>query len=274
MGARLRTYSFQNVVASGIATCDLNGLLGYTIERIMLQLGGTSFTKSMITSIQLKANGKIIYDTTGPRLDTRNQYRGITANGSFLTIDFAEIRAKTEIGQNIGCMDTTQGISNLKLEVTTSGATAPTLVGFAEVSPPQVDPAQASTRALIAKIHNSTLTIGAAGTFSIPVPHLAPSDGGSILKRIAFFSSNMTALVIKKNGIVIEDSTSALNNFNVTEYGKVPQAGTYIYDAIVDNNQSQALNTRNAQTMEVLATFSAGETIVVESELLEPLSAF
>jgi hypothetical protein len=272
--ARIRTYSFQNVVPSGIATCDLNGLLGYTIERLMLQLGGTSFTKSMVTGIQLKANGKIIYDSTGPRLDSRNQYRGITANAGFLTIDFAEIRAKTELGQNVGCIDTTQGISNLKLEVTTSGATAPTLSAWAEVSPPQMDPAQAPTRGLISKVHSATLTIGAAGTFSIPVPHLAPADGGSIFKRIAFFSSNMTALQIKKNGIGIEDSVKALNDFNQTEYRKVPQAGVYVFDAVVDDNQSQALNTRNAQTMEVLGTFSAGETITVEAELLEPLAAF
>jgi hypothetical protein len=274
MGARIRTYAFQNVVASGIATCDLNGLLGYTIERLILQLGGTSFTKSMIVGLQLKANGKIIYDTTGPRLDTRNQYRGITANAGFLTIDFAEIRAKTELGQNLGCLDTTAGLSSLKLEVTIAGATAPTLTAFAEVNSPQVDPAQAATRGLISKVHSSTLTIGAAGTFSIPVPHLAPSDGGSIFKRIAFFSSNLTALVIKKNGVVIEDSVKALNDFNQGEYRKVPQAGLYVYDAIIDDIQSQVLNTRNAQTMEVLGTFSAGETITVEAELLEPLSSF
>jgi len=274
MGARIRTYAFQNVVASGIATLDCNSLLGFTIERLMLQLGGTTFTKSMITLIQLKANGKIIYETTGPRLDSRNQYRGITANANFLTIDFAEIRAKTELGQNLGAIDTTQGISNLKLEVTISGATAPTLVGFAEVNTPQVDPAQAATAGLIAKVHSTTLTIGAAGTFSIPVPHLAPSDGGSIFKRICFFSSNMTGLVMKKSGIVIEDSVKALNDFNQGEYRKVPQAGLYVADFIIDDVQSQVLNTRNAQTMEVLGTFSAGETITIEAELLEPLGAF
>lgn len=273
MGARIKTYAFQNVVASGIATLDLNSLLGFTVERIMLQLGGT-FTKSMITLIQLKANGKIIYETTGPRLDARNQYRGIAANASFLTIDFAEIRAKTELGQNLGALDTTQGISNLKLEVTISGATAPTLAAFAEVNVPQIDPAQAPTRGLIAKVHSTTMTIGAAGTFSIPVPHLAPADGGSIFKRIAFFSSNMTALLIKKSGIVIEDSVKALNDFNQTEYRKVPQAGLYVADFIIDDVQSQVLNTRNAQTMEVLGTFSAGETITIEAELLEPLAAF
>lgn len=274
MGARIKLLPFNNVNASGTATVDLSNLLGYTIERIFLNLGGTSFTKSMITGIQIKANGKVVWDSTGPRTDTRNQYRGITANANFLTIDFAEIRAKTELGQNIGCIDTTQGISSLKMELTIAGATAPTLQGFAEVNAPQVDPAQIATRNLIAKVHGATVTIGAAGQFSLPVPHLGTAEGGSICKRIVVFSSNMTALLIKKNGIVIEDSTKALNDFNQTEYRKTPQAGVYVFDSIVDDVQSQVLNTRNAQTLEILGTFSAGETITIECELLEPLQAF
>lgn len=274
MGARIKLLPFNNVVAAGVATCDLNNLLGYTVERLILNLGGTTFTKAMLTGLQLKANGKIIYDSTGSCVDTRNQYRGITANANFLTIDFAEIRSKTELGQNIGALDTTQGIQNLRLEATISGATAPTLQGWAEVSPPQLDPAQKATANLIARVHRATITIGAAGQYSLPVPHFFPSDGGSIFKRIAVFSANMTALMIKKNGIVIEDSIKALNDFNTTEYRRVPQTGLYVADFIVDDNQSQVLNTRNAQTMECLGTFSAGETITIESELLEPLNVF
>lgn len=274
MGARLKLLPFNNVLAAGLATCDLSNLLGYTVERIILNLGGTAFTKSMITGIQLKANGKIIVDTTGSAVDTRNQYRGITANAGFLTIDFAEIRSKTELGQNIGAIDTTLGINSLKLEINIAGATAPTLQGYAEVNRPQVDAAQSPTRNLIAKIAKSTVTIGAAGQFSLPIPHFAVADGGSMFKRVAIFSSNMTALLIKKNGIVIEDSIKALNDFNQTEYRKVPQAGLYMFDPIVDDNQSQLLNTRDAQTMEVLGTFSAGETITIESEVLEPIDAF
>lgn len=274
MGQRIKLLPFNNVVATGLATCDLSNLLGYSIERLVLNLGGTTFTKAMLTSIQLKANGKVIFDTTGSRTDARQQYRGITANGSFLTLDFSEIRSKTEIGQFLGAIDTTAGIANLKLEIQVSGATAPTLQGWAEVNRPQMDPAQAPSRGLIAKVHNSTITIGAAGTFSLPVPHSDVSAGGSIFKRIAFFSANMNALQIKKNGIVIEDSTKALNDYQATEYGRTPQASLYMYDPIVDENQSQMLNTRDAQTMEFLGTFSAGETITIEVEVLEPLGAF
>jgi hypothetical protein len=274
MGARVKLLPANNVVASGLATIDLSNLLGYTIERLTFQLGGGAFTKAMITGIQLKANGKVIFDTTGSRLDSAMQYRGITANASFLVMDFSEIRSKTENGQSIGSIDTTAGITNLKLEVTIAGATTPTLQGYAEVSRPQVDPAASPFRGLIAKRHASTITIGAAGTFSIAVPHISPQDNGSIFKRILFFSANMTGLTIKKNGIVIEESIKALNDYNQSEYKKVPQTGVYVFDAIVDDNQSQCFNSRDAQTIEVLATFSAGETITIESEVLEPLAAF
>lgn len=274
MGARIKLQPFNGVVAAGKATCDLSNLLGYTVERIPLTLGGTALTASMITLIQLIANSKVIWESTGARSASRQAYRGITANAAFLVLDFSEIRAKTELGQGLGQLDTTAGIRSLKLEVTIAGATAPTLDGFAEVNRPQNDPAQAPTRALIAKVVPATAQIGAAGTFSLPVPHFAVSDGGSMFKRINIFSANMTALTIKKNGIVIEEVTKAQNDFNQTEYKKVPQSGLFVYDAIIDDNQSQTLNTRDAQTMEILGTFSGSETFTIESEVLEPIEAF
>lgn len=274
MGIRIKLLPFNNVVATGLATLDLSNLLGYCVERISLQLGGGAFTKAMMTGIQLKANGKIIYDTTGSRRDSAMQYRGITANAGFLTLDFSEIRSKTELGQSLGALDTSAGITNLKLEVQIAGATTPTLQGYAEVSRPQLDAASLPYRSLIGKVHASTISIGAAGTFSLPVPHISPQDGGSIFKRIAFFSANMTGLVIKKNGVVVEESIKALNDYNQTEYRKTPQAGLYMTDFIIDDNQSQVFNSRDAQTIEVLGTFSGAETITMESEVLEPLGAF
>jgi len=201
MGQRIPLLPFNNVVATGLATCDLSNLLGYTVERLILNLGGTTFTKSMLSTIQLKANGKVIWDSTGACTDARQQYKGITANAAFLTLDFSEIRSKTELGQFLGAMDTTMGIASLKLEIQITGATAPTLQGWAEVNRPQVDPAQKDTRNLIAKVHRATITIGAAGKFALPIPHMDVSTGGSIYKRINVFSANMTALQIKKNGM-------------------------------------------------------------------------
>lgn len=274
MGFRLKLLPFNNVQNTGLATLDLSNLMGYCVERISLQLGGTAFTKAMMTGIQLKANGKIIYDTTGSRRDAAMQYRGITANAGFLTLDFSEIRSKTELGQSLGSLDTTAGITSLKLEIQITGATAPTLQGYAEVSRPQLDAGAAPYRILIGKVHASTVSINAAGQFAVTVPHIDPLNGGSIFKRIAIFSANMTGIVIKKNGVVVEESIKALNDYNAAEYRKVPQAGLYMVDFIIDDNQSQAFNSRDAQTIEVLATFSGAETITIESEVLEPVGAY
>lgn len=270
---------FTNVVASGVAICDLRQLFGYAIERLTLNLGGTTFTKAMMTLIQLKANGKVIFDSTGARTDTRNAYRGITAGANFLTIDFLELRARTPLGLQGGCLDTTLGIKDLRLEVTISGATAPTLAGFAEVTTPQIDPQFGNLRPLIARVHNLTQTIGAAGTFALQVPHFDPNSGGSIFKRLAIFSANMTAARVERNGIrEWEMASAAQNNFNQVEYQRVTQAGLFMIDFMVDGLQeNRLLDTRPASrttTANVFGTFSGGETVVVEAEVLEPLDVY
>jgi len=269
---------FTNVVASGIAICDLQNLFGYTMERVILQLGGT-FTKSMITLIQLKANGKVIWESTGPATDSRQQFRGISANASFLTLDFLELKARTKMGLMGGALDTTLGVKNLRLEVTIAGATAPTLSGVAEVSIPQTTPEYAQLRPLIARVHRATVSIGGAGTFLLPVPHFDPNAGGSIYKRIAVLSTNMTGGRIERNGIREWDiSTAALNNFNQAEYGRVTQAGLWMFDFVIDGLQEdRVLDTRPAagcNTASCYGTFSGAETITIESEVLEPLDVY
>lgn len=270
---------FTNVVASGTAITDLRFLFGYSIERLILQLGGTTFTKAMITALQLKANSKVIFDSTGSRTDTRNQYRGITANAAFLTVDFLELRARSKLGLMMGAIDTSLGTKDLRLEVTISGANAPTLVGYAEVSPPQVAPEFQNLRALIARVHGASQTIGASGTFPLSVPHLDPNSGGSIFKRIHCFSANMTGARVERNGIrEWEMNTTAANNFIQGEYAKVAQSNLFPIDFVVDNlSEDRVLDTRpgaRCTTANVFGTFSAGETITIEAETLEPLDAY
>lgn len=275
----LRLQPFNNVVANGTANTDLRHLFGYGIQRLILNLGGTTFTKSMITGLQLKANGKVIVDTDGAKLDARNQYRGITANANFLTLDFLELRAKTKLGMEGGTLDTTVGIRDLRLEVAISGATAPTLQGMAEICTPQVSPEYAGVRPLIARVNRITQTIGAAGEFALTIPHLDPNSGGSIFKRIAVFSANMTAARVERNGVrELDTYSAAINSFNQTEYLKAPQAGLFMLDFIADNVlEGRILDTRPAAgctTCQVFGTFSAGETITIEVEVLEPLDVY
>jgi Viral coat protein P2 N-terminal domain len=54
----VKNVPFTNVVGTGTATVNLP--VGMSYNKIILALGGTTFTKSMITGIRVKLNGKII----------------------------------------------------------------------------------------------------------------------------------------------------------------------------------------------------------------------
>lgn len=252
---------FFNVVANGVATLSVP--LGMTVERIVMVLGGTAFTKAMMTDIKLKLNGKVFYQTTGSRLDSINKYKGIFDAAGFLTLDFTEIFARDEVGQSVGAIGTADGVNSFTIEVTIAGATAPTLESYAQLSGPK-------KLGVISKMLHYPATFSAGGKFPIVLPY--GQNGGSLIKRVHFFHNNMTGLEVKKNGLVIHESTKAINEFIQQENKKVPQAGVYTYDAIVDNNQSGMLVTVDARSMEWNVTLSAADTVNVYVEYLDTLN--
>jgi hypothetical protein len=262
---------FSNVVATGMATLDLRSMLGNTIDRIVLKLGGTSFTKAMITGLRIKANGKVIFDDSGSRIDSRMLYRGISSSAAFLTVDFSEIRSKTIKGQKLGSLDTTFGISSLNMEVDISGATAPTLEAWCDLSEPQVDDDGRSLleRGLIGKVLNFTHYFGAAGKFPLNIPY--GKQGGSLIKRLHLFGSTVTDAEVKKNGLTVFEAPDAVNDFVQTEFQRSPQANIFHIDFVPDGNMSNVLNAANAQTMEYYATVSGAGNVIVVAELLDPL---
>ena len=271
---------FNNVVASGVAVCDLNKLLGTVLEKLTLTLGGTTFTKAMITKIELKANGKTIFETDGSKLDASNLYNGGASDATILKMDFMDRKAVTVNARQAGAIDLSagSGISTLRLEVTTSGDTAPTLVGFADVSPPTNDPAEAGIRALMLRRHRATVVIGAAGTYALPIPHLDPAGGGSNYRRINFYSANMTALKTMREGVTEHELTKLQNEAAQKDNFKVPQANLVVFDPVQDGQLTgRTWDTRpiaGVKSAQFYGTFSAGETITIETEELLPLAAY
>lgn len=253
---------FTNVVASGVATVSLP--IGMSYNKIILALGGTTFTKAMITDIKVRVNGKVIFQNTGSRLDLINQYRGLTANAGYLTIDFSEPRAKLMSEQYLGNLNTAQGVSSLTVEVTIAGATAPTLDSWAELGPPQ-------PLGVIAKQIPFTSSFGGAGKFAFKLIDLA--NRGAVVKRVHFaHGGNLTALEVKKNGIVIHDNVpAAVNSFWQTEYQRVPQTNLYTYDPCADLNFTNAIKTADMVSMEFNPTFSAADTVTAVLETLDLL---
>lgn len=266
---------FSNVVAAGVATVSLRNIIGYTLERLVLVLGGTALTKAMLTSIKLKVNGKVIIDDDGTNVDKRMKYRGVYDAAGYLTIDFTEIRARTIIGQMMGAIDTSFGVEDITLEVTIAGATAPTLESYSVLSEPQVDEAGKNLpyRGLIAKVLQYPHSFAGAGKQTLQLPF--GKQGGSLIKRLHLFhSGNVSSLEVKANGLVVFDNVAAaLNSFMQQENQKTPQANVYTVDFISDNNQSNMLDTRSLRNLELYTTLTGAEAnLKVYAELLDPLA--
>ncbi len=259
---------FTGVAANSKATAKWNNLLGYSVDRVILTLGGT-FTKAQMTSIKILANGKPIFDDTGSRVDTRMQHRGITANASYLTLDFSELRSKTIIGQGVGSLDTvSSGIRDLACEIDIGGATNPTLTALAQVSAaPQADKTYAG---LIAKVMNFTQGFSAAGEFPIDVPY--GRAAGALIKRVHFFGATVTGARVKKNGIEVWNRGDALNDYILTENQRTPQANVVTIDFLEEGNLSKAHNAANASTHEWFVTVNGAGNVIVVCELLDPLA--
>lgn len=280
MNKQIALDAFQNVANNGVAINDLNKLLGTVLEKLTFTLGGT-FTKAMITVIQLKANGKVIWETSGSRLDLQNLYNGGTADVTILKMDFMDRKAVTVNARQAGALDLSagSGITQLRLEVTIAGATSPTLIGVADVSPPVLDPAagEAGIRFLIRRKHAATYVVGGSGEFALPVPHLDPAGGGSNYTRIFLHCANCTKIKTVRDGITEHELLKLQNEAAQKDNFKVPQAGLVVFDPVQTGRlMGDTWDTRKGVvgSAQLYGTFSAGETITIETEELLPLSAF
>jgi len=257
----IKNLPFTNVVASGVASVSLP--VGMSYNRIFLQLGGT-FTKAMITDIKVRLNGKVIFQQTGSRLDLINTYRARGVSAAFLCVDFTEPEAKAMAEQYIGNLNTAQGVTSLTMEVTIAGATAPTLDSWSEVGPP-------APLGVIAKQILYTTSVSGSGKF--PMKLIDVANRGAIIKRVHFaHGGQVSALEVKKNGIVIHDNvTTAVNTFYQLDYKKVAQTNLYTYDPCLDNNYTNAIKTQDMVSLEFNLTFGGADTVVATLEVLDLL---
>jgi hypothetical protein len=261
---------FSNVVASGVATNNVTP--GRTIETLRLRLGGTTFTKAMITDLKVKANGKVIVEGTGAQLDAIMVYRGIATAATFLDIPFADFALNSELDRMVGAFDSSMGIANITTEVTIAGATAPTL------TPILIESAQQKTRTgesapfapLISKVLRYPFNISSGGRLPVTVP-FGPQSG-SIIKRLhVAHSGTMTGATVKQDGLVIHESVTAENQYFLQMHGRSPQANIYTIDFVADGDVRKALDTRDARSLEWLFDFSAAGSGTVYVEYLDPL---
>lgn len=259
---------FSNVVATGDATNQIT--IGKTLNTLQLQMGGT-FTKAMLTMFRLKANAKTIFEGSATQIDAMNAYRGLTTNAAFLDIPFEDLTGLDQLDRMIGALDTTQGIANLTTEVTIAGAIAPTLIGYLLESAPQRDahgnPSVFS--GLMSKTLRYPFSVATGGDLPVNLPF---GPKGAVIKRIhVFHTGTMTGATVKEDGIVIHESTTASNQYEQIRNKRVPQANMYTIDFVLDGNVRNAFDTRRAQSVENILTFSAASSGFVLVEYLDTL---
>lgn len=266
---------FANVVNNGTATN--NTTPGRTLETLKLRLStpgatGDSFLKSHIALLKIKANGKTILEASGSEIDRINAYRGATQDAAFLDIPFADYSMLDVLDQQVGSFDTSMGISNITTEVQISGATNPRLTPILLESSAQKDRtgAAAPFAALISKMLRYPYNIANGGRLPVTVP-FGPQSG-SIIKRLhVFHGGNMTGATVKQDGLVIHESVRVENEDFLKKHKKVPQANVYTIDFSLDGQVRNALDTRDARSLEWLFDFSAADTGSVLVEYLDPI---
>lgn len=261
---------FSNVVATGVATNQITP--GRTLENLQLKLGGTTFTKAMITLIKLKAQGKTIVEGSGTEINAINAYRGQSIDAAFLDLQFADYSMNNEFDRQVGSFDTSLGITNITSEITIAGATAPTLTPILVQSAQQKDNKGASLpfAPLLTKVLRYPFAQATGGQLPFAVPFGA--QNGAIIKRVHVrHGGNMTAATVKQDGLVIHESVQAENAYMQTRMGRSPQANMYTLDFVMDGDIKKALDTRDARSLEWLFTFSAADTGTILVEYLDPL---
>lgn len=259
---------YSNVVATGVATNNITP--GRTLENLKLKLGGTTFTKSMITDVKLKANGKVIVQATGTQLDKINAYKGQAADASYLDILFTERAGLNEFDRAVGALDTSM-LASLTSEITISGATAPTLTPILSESASQAVAGNGQFSGLLTKLLQTPYNIATGGRLSAVIAPVGAN--GAVVRRVYVFSNGgyMTGATVKQDGLVIHESLKLENEYEQKRWGRVPQTNVYVIDFMVDGNVSKALDTRTAKSLEWLFDFSAADSGTIITEYLDTL---
>ena len=241
---------FPSVPANGQATLVTDKFLDRSIHAIVFKLGGTNFTKAMISNLQIRIDGKdIVPMITGANLQKLNSYDGLPNDATQLWFFFGDPTSQTIRGQHLGDLDLSIYRKPLELRLDIVGATAPTLEAWAVTNVPKLamgigyDALEAAQmRALV----RTVLQPAGAVTRKSYGLNWGSSNGGRI-RRVNYFHAALTAVEFKKNSITKHDDIPiALNNSVSAQYARTPQTGLYCLDRIYDGNQGEAETTVDA----------------------------
>lgn len=239
---------FQNVVASSRAVVSSKMVLGNVIERFYLVLGGGNNIGN-INALRVRLNGKVTFgDISGTQLSNIQKYITLNGTAGFLTVDFTEPTSRSIHGQLLGAIVTNAaGVTDFTVETDLAAGVAPTQDWWVHLRSPLALSPQAGfdpkTLPVIRALIPTTIPVTAAGEIQADVNY--GSGGNSLIKRMIIVSTILTSLRIKRDALdIFEVVAPTLNTYIELDYGRVAQANQYIWDPLMDGDQSDAYPTR------------------------------
>jgi len=273
---------FPSVPTTGTATIVTDQFKDRAVHALCFVLGGTTFTKAMMTSIEIAVDGKTVVPViTGTNLQKLNDHEGLPSATAYLWYFFGDPTAQTIRGQHLGDLDLSIYRKPLEIRVGITGATAPTLAMWALTSVPkmqmgiQFNEVEAATlRGLV----RTTIQPSAAVTRASYGVNYGSTDGGRI-RKVGFFHTNLTSVEVRKNGIdKWDDVPTALAQSAFGQYGRVAVSGLYMLDRVFDGNQGEAETTVDESgrkwNIQTSITASAADTIEAYADMHQPLAFF
>lgn len=208
-----------------------------TLIGLKFILTGTTFDKTKIDSVRVKLGTRVLWDLTYAQINSINNYKNAADNTKYLYLDFVERDQAIFPVKEVGGLDLyallSTGVVTVELKVN-GAAVAPKIAvtGYYE---------QSQGNPVVLKYVSTTAATNASGKFTLPLQFK-----GAVIKRLYLFFSgtawaaatdgNVTRVEVKKNSVVCFDEMDTDNRFTQVHNKKVPQAGMYVVDFIVDNN--------------------------------------
>ncbi len=271
MSYKMDLTDLQNVVPGNTATLKLPvGPGSPTYDLIRLELGG-GLLPSHLTFIRGKIGGRIFLDEgTGTEVQTRDSFRGIFTEPTFVNLDFTEPKSRNGAAEQLVSALPGSLASSILFEIGISGS-APggsTLKASCDFRPPTNNP-------YVMKRFSLPQGFPAAGTEGAPnILYLPKGNEGGKVKRIWLketTAGNVQAAEIRiANNTVFRASRAKIEN-GQKRNGLVPVAGMLVLDFIEDGNLASLLDTSTAPTCELRLVTTAGEQVKAYIEYLDPI---
>ena len=212
--------------------------LGNTIDKIKLELLN-GLTAAMIDRVQLRTDGRMVYESTGLNMLKESAYKNQTLAANTLVLDFTEPYARNGATEQLMASIPTNLLTDLSLEILVS-ITAPATANIkchSLVRPPTQNP-------YILKKFRHAFDVKAIGTNSLYLPTGAL---GAVIKRMYIFEAVQNQIagieMLVNNARMTEISRANYEAEAVTNK-LVPQPKLLVLDFVQDGNMNGAISTQ------------------------------